>query len=557
MQLQERGVDSLTPDLPNATMPKLKEWLQTAESSVVELGEYSTDNMVVTGRSLGCTAALKYAEKNKLRKLVLVCPTSLASFAKDEAAFAANKSDLTKDQLEMFREFIANEGKPDFNKIRENVGEVVIFLSTDDPYIPLEETKDYFVENLPQARVITMRDSGHFTGERGYAQFPQLLSEVLAPVRLDIYKAGFEQLPVTLPEDVDYRPKGTAPLATSQEFDASIEAEEYGEKNSDILRREVDTMDTFVCSSWYFFRFIDPDNPNRFADPKKLKAVGPVDFYMGGAEHTVLHLLYARFFTKVLYDAGIIDYKEPFLKLRHQGLILGPDSRKMSKRWGNVIDPNDIVEEYGADTLRMYEMFMGPIDQMKPWSEGGVKGVHRFLHKVWDLHEQLLQRKFAIEDEEANNRLRIELNTLLQSTSEAIQSLSFNTAVSDFMKFINLAIDKDGQIDKQTWKVFVQLLNPFAPFITAEMWQAMDSGDIELMDWPQALETVEPEEELITVVAMVDGKVRDQLQVHKGTQKSTLLELAKESESVQKFVGDFSAVKKVIFVPDKLINIVT
>jgi leucyl-tRNA synthetase len=318
-------------------------------------------------------------------------------------------------------------------------------------------------------------------------------------------------------------------------------------------------MDTFVCSSWYFFRFIDPRNDRVFADPERLQKIAPVDFYIGGAEHTVLHLLYARFFTKVAYDAGIIDYDEPFLKLRHQGLILGPDHRKMSKRWGNVINPNDIVSEYGADTLRMYEMFMGPLDQMKAWSDGGVRGIRRFLQRVWDTAQQVKQPN-EITEQNSQAKIQSDLNKLIEKVGSDINNLKFNTAVSEFMKFINTAYEQNLQFTAKEWKIFLILLFPFAPFLASELWElvAGDGSEIEDQSWPVAMDVVVDFQEDVTIAVMINGKLRDRLMVHKGTQKSTVLELALTQEKVKKYTnnGDQGSINKIIFIEDKVLNLV-
>lgn len=547
-QLQEAGIANMTPALPGGAFPKSEEWQAIAEKY---LRNHDHENAVVTGRSLGCWTALQVAQKLRLRKLVLVCPANPTEWEDPKI------QEIFKDKEKELASLLTFMGDNlDYAAIAANVGEIVVYLSTDDPMIPWHETQAWFRKNFPQSRIITKRDSGHFTFDRGYEQFPELLTEILAPVRLDIIRGREEELPVKLPTDVDYRPKGTAPLGTSQEFNKTISEELYGENASE-LTREIDTMDTFVCSSWYFFRFIDPNNKDQFADPDLVNKVGPVDFYMGGAEHTVLHLLYARFFTKVAFDAGLLDFDEPFMKLRHQGLILGPDGRKMSKRWGNVIDPNDIVERYGADTIRMYEMFMGPLEQVKPWNEGGVKGVRRFLQKVWESSETLQMRGFVVSDKEIANLARIRTNTLRGSILRAVESLNFNTAVSDFMKYINQLQLEDYQLDQEAWEIFLLCLHPFAPFITSELWEKLGhSAPIYTQRWPSDLTVVAPKQERVTVVVMINGKVRGRLEVHKGTQQSELEEKAIALEQVKKYVEDLSKAKKVIFVQDKLLNIV-
>lgn len=546
--LVKEGIRVVAPNLPDPQLPEIGAWVDTLQAVV---DNSALENSVVTGRSLGAWSALKFAESNKVRKLILVCPTTPVELANEAAETAVSAVDASSWQKIV--DFVGGDkGNVDFAKIKANVAEVVVYLSTNDSYIPAAETEAFFRERLPQSRIINIREAGHFRADEGFSKFPQLLEEVMRPVRLDLMMVEEEDLPVTLPTDVDYRPKGKAPLATSEEFVASIPAK-YGEG----LRREVDTMDTFVCSSWYFFRFLDPLNQKSFAEKAKLKNFGAVDFYIGGAEHTVLHLLYARFFTKVAYDAGLIDYIEPFQVLRHQGMILGPDNRKMSKRWGNIINPNDIVAEYGADTLRMYEMFMGPLDQMKAWNDGGVRGIRRFLQKVWELNEELVSRGDTEFAPESQAIVQNALNELIDKVASDIQNLKFNTAISDFMKFTNLLQEKGLSIAKVDWQKFILTLYPFAPFITSEMWELHKFADsVYTQAWPTKTELVKELEHNITVVVMVNGKLRDNIQVPKGTQKSTVLEAALASQKVQVFVPDPAKVVKEVFVQDKLINLV-
>ena len=272
-----------------------------------------------------------------------------------------------------------------------------------------------------------------------------------APIPI-IYKKGQpmlveeKDLPVMLPTDVDFKPTGQSPLLGSKEFQKDVE-KKYGKG----ARRELDTMDTFVCSSWYFLRYCDPHNEKEFADKKSLKYWMPVDLYIGGAEHTNGHLLYARFITKVLHKLGYLNFDEPFLKLRHQGLILAPDGEKMSKSRGNVINPDDLIAKYGADTLRVYEMFMGPFDQTVAWDTNGVTGVRKFLERAYKLVQE---RKSALASEDSS------VHRLVKKVTEDIEEMKFNTVVSGMMEFVNdMSRVKDGGWTES----FVKVLAPFAP----------------------------------------------------------------------------------------------
>jgi leucyl-tRNA synthetase/predicted alpha/beta hydrolase family esterase len=542
-ELGTQGVTAVAPQLSGAENPKLATWMLELQTTLAELVAKAKDprNLVLTGRSLGAWAALKLAETTPVRKLVLVAPLTPAAFGQ------RNPEGMT-DELAAKLSEILGTAKLNWENIRQNVSELVIYLGSDDPYIPLTDTETWFRENYGQVRVVSFRGAGHFKAESGFTEFPQLLAEILAPVRLDIMTVASEELPVRLPDDVDYRPKGTAPLGTSVKFNEGLVAK-FGKGSY----REIDTMDTFVCSSWYFFRFLDPNNDKEFASQKKLNKFGPVDFYIGGAEHTVLHLLYSRFFTKVAYDAGLIDYDEPFLKLRHQGLILGPDNRKMSKRWGNVINPTDIVESYGADTLRMYEMFMGPLDQMKAWSEGGVKGIRRFLQRIWDSHQEL---QGQTEKKAESQKVLGTLNKLITKVGNDIENLKFNTAVSEFMKFINLLQEENYGISLENWGKFLQTLFPFAPFLSSELWESAGlEGRVDAL-WPEPVTGVSDADSAVKITISINGKMRDIIEVHKSTQEAEVLEIALQSPKVARYVSDKAQIKKVIFVPNKILNLV-
>lgn len=351
-------------------------------------------------------------------------------------------------------------------------------------------------------------------------------------------------LPVLLPLDVDFLPHGESPIATSKTFQKDVKCPKCGKAG----RREVDTMDTYVDSSWYFLRFCDPNNKKEFASKDKII---PVDDYIGGG-HVVQHLLFARFFWKVLYDQGLIDKSvgdEPFLKLRAPGWILGPDSRKMSKRWGNVITPDDIIPKFGADTLRVYEMFMGPFDVMKPWSTSGVEGASRFLNRVWRMYQEQPKEK-------ASSEVLVKLHQTIKKVGEDIENYKFNTAISALMELVNV-ISEHGA-DKVVLKTLALLLAPFAPHMTEELWveHLGMPFSIHKASWPsyEAKYIVQNE---ANIVIQVNGKVRGQITVksEEASEKSKVEELAKNDVNVSKWLKD-GAIKNVIFVPGKIINFV-
>lgn len=360
-----------------------------------------------------------------------------------------------------------------------------------------------------------------------------------------------EELPLRLPKTKNIKPSGTgeSPLANIEEW-VNVVDPVTGKKG----RRETNTMPQWAGSSWYYLRYIDPHNKKELADYEKLKRWLPVDIYIGGAEHAVLHLLYARFWHKFLYDIGVVPTKEPFQKLYNQGMILGENNEKMSKSRGNVVNPDDVVETYGADTLRMYEMFMGPLDASIAWSENGLEGSRKFLDRVWRL----------IVDE--NNKMRDRITTLndgkldkvyhqtVKKVTEDYENLHFNTAISQLMVFINEAYKVDA-LPYEYIEGFVQLLAPIAPHMGEELWAILgNDGGISYAPWPTYDEAALVEDE-VEVVFQVNGKVRAKSNVPRELGKDELEKAALANEIVQEYI-EGKTVRKVIAVPNKLVNIV-
>ncbi len=351
-------------------------------------------------------------------------------------------------------------------------------------------------------------------------------------------------LPVLLPYDVNFKPTGESPLKYSEEFHKSAE-EKYGKG----WRREVDTMDTFVDSSWYFFRHLSANDDKKVFDSEQANAWLPTDLYMIGAEHIVLHLLYSRFFTKFFFDKKMIDFDEPFYTMRHMGTILGPDGRKMSKRWGNVINPTDVIQEFGADTLRIYEMFMGPLDQSKPWDPKNVHGAYRFLNRVWNM----FHNNIADASQEDKNVI-VKLQKTIQKVTADTPELKFNTAIASMMEFINEWENK--KIRKENAKNFLKLLAPYAPFIAEEIWKTVfeERHSIHSSEWPKVDETL-LKEETITIPVQINGKVRSTIEISaKDTDQEVIVKKALQDEKVSKFVT--SADYKVIYIPKRILNLI-
>ncbi len=356
-----------------------------------------------------------------------------------------------------------------------------------------------------------------------------------------------ENLPVLLPDDVDFLPTGESPLVRSKSFHKVL-----CPKCGMASRRESDTLDTFVCSSWYLYRYTDPKNTSEFASKEKMARWLPVDLYVGGAEHAVMHLLYARFFCKALYDGKYIAFEEPFTKLINQGLIMGEDGQKMSKSRGNVINPDDVVSEYGADCLRMYEMFMGPFEDAKPWSTRGIKGIRRFLEKVYMLFETQNSKPQL-------KTLEPLLHRTIKKVTEDIESFKFNTAISQMMIFINEFQKQKDNLDTLHYKLFTAnfllLLAPFAPHIAEELWSRMGHTEsIFKTNWPLYNEEF-LKEETITVVVQINGKARGEVNIARDADQSLALSEARSNERVAKFLAG-KEVKREVYVKGKIVNFV-
>ncbi|MED4959160.1 class I tRNA ligase family protein, partial [Paenibacillus macerans] len=320
-------------------------------------------------------------------------------------------------------------------------------------------------------------------------------------------------------------------------------------------RRETNTMPQWAGSCWYYLRYIDPHNDKELCSKEKQREWLPVDLYIGGAEHAVLHLLYARFWHKVLYDLGVVTTKEPFHKLVNQGMILGTNNEKMSKSRGNVINPDEIVGEYGADTLRVYEMFMGPLEATKPWNMNGVEGIHRFLSRVW--------RLFVAEDGSLNPKITADggsdefkrtWHKTIKKVTEDLENLRFNTAISQLMIFVNDAYKTDA-VPKAAAENFVQLLSPLAPHLAEELWERLGHAEtITYEPWPAYDEawTVEAE---VEIVVQVNGKIVDRTKISKELDQAAMQEHSLSLPNVQQAVAG-KTIRKVIAVPGKLVNIV-
>ena len=361
------------------------------------------------------------------------------------------------------------------------------------------------------------------------------------------------ELPLILPKTDNIKPSGTgeSPLAIIEDW-VNVVDPETGKKG----RRETNTMPQWAGSCWYFLRFIDPDNSEALADPEKLKQWLPIDIYIGGAEHAVLHLLYARFWHKFLYDIGVVPTKEPFQKLFNQGMILGENNEKMSKSKGNVVNPDDIIESHGADTLRLYEMFMGPLDASIAWSTNGLDGARRFLDRIW--------RLFVTDAGTLNEKIQkgTDLKSLervyhqtVKKVTDDYEHLRFNVAISQMMVFINEAY-KAEVLPYEYMEGFVKLISPVAPHVAEELWEKLGHGEgsVSFEQWPTYDESKLVEDE-VEIVVQLNGKVRTKLNIPKDATKEVMEEIAMNDEKVKEGI-EGKTVRKVVAVPGKLVNIV-
>ncbi len=355
----------------------------------------------------------------------------------------------------------------------------------------------------------------------------------------------YEELPLRLPRADSFAPgsDGESPLAKIEEF-VNCTCPKCG----GAARRETDTMPQWAGSSWYFLRYIDPKNGEALADKKELEYWMPVDWYNGGMEHVTRHMIYSRFWHHFLHDIGAVPTAEPYAKRTAQGLILGPDGDKMSKSKGNVVDPLEVVEAYGADVLRVYILFMGDYEKATPWSENGVKGCKRFLDRVWSLQDTLT------DSEELSEDMTAPFHRTLKKVTEDIEAMKFNTAIAAMMTLLNQLGEK-GSVTRGEWKLLLSMLNPFAPHITEEMWQTAGfEGMLATAEWP-AYDEAKCAESTIEIAVQVNGKLRSRLTVAADVTAADAIAAAKADEKTLPFIAGMQFVKE-LYVPGKLVNLV-
>lgn len=355
------------------------------------------------------------------------------------------------------------------------------------------------------------------------------------------------ELPLLLPDVENYEPSGTgeSPLAKIDSW-VNVKCPKCGQD----AKRETNTMPQWAGSSWYFLRYIDPHNEKEMASEESLKYFMPVDIYFGGAEHTTVHLLYSRFWNKALYDKGIVPVSEPYKRRVQHGLILAEDGRKMSKRWGNVINPDDVIAEFGADVMRIYIMFMGPYGDTSAWSTSAINGINRFINKIWNLSEK------EIDDDEAGKETLNVLHKTIKKVGEDIENISFHTAVSQLMILLN-HLSSQEKINRETFNIYLKLLAPFAPHISEEIYQKLNPEEkqsIFKLSWPKYDANLIKDEK-IKIAIQINGKLRDDLEVDFDSEEALVVGLAKEKDLIKKWLENKKIIK-IIFVKNRLLNFV-
>ncbi len=535
-ELEAAGFEVVTPTLPCTNSPSIEAWVTLLTPYFEQLGE---DDIVV-GHSIGARAALEVLERTqkKIGRLILVAP-AVGEYPPERYEERVKKEPARKADFDFLRAFVGKSVQ--WERVRSLATATVVMWSSDDRVVPAPTHKMY-PEGWHIHRVF---GRGHFHME----EQPEVLEQILAFKNTGWIPVPDTQLPITLPEVEAYEPtdNGDSPLANIDSW-VNTSCPKCGGP----AKRETDTMPNWAGSSWYFLRYCDPKNDQQFASPEALKYWLPIDLYNGGMEHTTLHLLYSRFWHKFLYDMGYIPEEcgsEPYAMRRSHNMILGEGGVKMSKSKGNVVNPDDVVKEYGADVFRVYEMFIGPYDQPAPWDTNGVEGVRRFLDRVWYVFHQ---------PQTTDKVVPPDLDTLYHQTikkvTDGIDNLQFNTPVSQMMILAN-AYQDFGCVPTAHRKGFLQVLAPYAPHMTEEIWQAEGYGfSIHQGGWPM-YDSAKLVASTFELVVQVNGKVRDKFTVPQDITEEAAKKLALESEAVQKWLGP-DGPKKVVYVKGKLVSVV-
>jgi leucyl-tRNA synthetase len=607
-EFTRKGFNVLIPDLPNSDKPELDEWLNALKNLKSKFDE----KLIIIGHSLGAITACKFIDDNdiKLEKLILVAPTG-----KSQKYEELLKKDFDEEEVDIIKKF--NQTDINWGKVKKLAKEKLLYFSTNDPYIQLNIKDDY--ADL-EGKVKIFENKGHFNEDSGILELPEIIEDIenytnqetkenqnenneiyqgegilinsdsfngldskIAREKITLFvggkktinyklrdwvfsrqrywgepipmvkcqKCGWQpvnekELPVKLPKIKNYQPteSGESPLASNRKW-----VETKCPKCKGKAERETDTMPNWAGSSWYFLRYTDSKNKKRFADKKKLSYWMPVDWYNGGMEHTTLHLLYSRFWNRFLYNIKELNFKEPYKKRTSHGMILAEGGVKMSKSKGNVINPDDIVKQYGADTLRIYEMFMGPFEQAIAWDSKNILGARRFLEKVWRISEE----KQISKKTKTSNNLKLQIEETCLKVSEDIENMKFNTAISSLMTIFN-EIEKDDVISKKDFEKILIILSPFAPHITEEVWQQLKNrSSIHLQKWVKVKKKIEKKE--FNLIIQINGRIKEKIKVKTNISQEKAEEISLKNEKIQKNILN-KKIKKVVFIPNRLINFV-
>jgi leucyl-tRNA synthetase len=455
--------------------------------------------------------------------------------------------------LEIIRVVVGNDGDSSLitrpEQVQEENGVMINsgFLDGLEIHKATEKIMNYIEENGYGKRVVTYKLRDWVFSRQRYWGEP---IPVIHCQKCGVVPVPEKDLPVMLPKVKNYQPteNGESPLANIKKW-----VEVKCPKCKSDAKRETDTMPNWAGSSWYYLRYMDPKNNKNFADQKSLKYWNQVDWYNGGMEHTTLHLLYSRFWHKFLYDLKLVPTKEPYKKRTSHGMILAKGGEKMSKSKGNVINPDEIVKTYGADTLRVYEMFMGPFDQASEWDTNSIIGCRRFVERVWRLKEKCKNKKSKLKNTSQNPKIESLINKTIKKVSENIESMKFNTAISSLMICLN-EMEKEEEILKSDFEKFILLLSPFAPHITSELWQILgNKKDIVLSAWPK-YDPNKIQEDEVKIGVQINGKVRGDITVSVEEDESTAIEKAKQNPDISKWI-EGKEIKKVIYIRGKILNI--
>ena len=531
-KLQQEGFEVFVPTMTKNESPTIESWIEELKPYIEEMGK----DDVIIGHSLGARAAL-YLLKETEQEIGHYYSIAGAIGDYSDRDWKELEEKWQNSDIDALREF--EDRDIDWGKIDKLVYSKNVVLSEDDPFIR-KETYD-----LPEGwHFQTVKNKGHFL---------QKEAEDLFEVIKNSKNTGWiplpeEELPLELPEVEEYEPTdtGESPLAKIEDW-IKTECPRCGGE----AERETDVMPNWAGSSWYFLRYMDPNNNGRFVSEEALDYWSPVDWYNGGMEHTTLHLLYSRFWNQFLYNCGYVSEKEPYKKRTSHGMILAEGGEKMSKSKGNVVNPDDVVDEYGADAVRTYIMFMGPFEQDAEWSEDGLKGVRRFLDRVWRLQSKVSDSVPDEDKADANKHI----HQAIKKSDEDIEEMGFNTAIAGMMECVNELNKLEGIIEDQ-YKKLVKILSPFAPHMCEEIWQEVfgKSDSVSDASWPEYNEEY-LQEETIEIAVQINGKVRDEVDIPADADEDQVREIIMDREQVQKYVED-KEVKKFIYVEGNLVSIV-